>query len=155
MNLVARQAEMKRRMGDRQAALPALDELSREVECPYCFKNLTKISKRTGELEPCRFCAIIERRIKQGGYALTLHEYGRMLRQQEHRCAICKEEFSYVRKARRPSIDHCHDLFHVRGLLCGYCNTAIGLFFENETFLVNAIKYLKVNRLQRTWPILA
>jgi Recombination endonuclease VII len=31
----------------------------------------------------------------------------------------------------------------VRGLLCGSCNMAIGLFEENQEYLLSAIEYLK------------
>jgi len=37
----------------------------------------------------------------------------------------------------------CHKTGKIRGLLCGNCNTSLGLLKENIGVLNNAIKYLK------------
>ena len=39
-------------------------------------------------------------------------------------------------------IDHCHVTFHVRGILCSSCNTALGSAKENQTRLENLAKYV-------------
>lgn len=54
-------------------------------------------------------------------------------------CEICGVKFdSTIRK----NVDHCHDGGHIRGILCGQCNTGLGMFKDNIASLKNAIKYL-------------
>ena len=74
-------------------------------------------------------------------YGITLDEYNTMLQEQDYKCAICGNEDEV--EGRRLAIDHCHDTGHVRGLLCGKCNRGLGLFYDDEELLQNAIKYLK------------
>lgn len=80
----------------------------------------------------------IERRSLLKKYGLTLEEYEELLAEQDGVCAIC---------LRRPStslhVDHDHRTGHVRGLLCGRCNPAIGLFAESPSLLARAMEYLR------------
>ena len=46
-----------------------------------------------------------------------------MLRAQSHRCAICAVLQS---DKRAYAVDHCHESGAIRGVLCGFCNTALG-----------------------------
>ena len=74
-------------------------------------------------------------------YNLTPESYTKMLKAQEGKCAIC----------RRPSrtsprgtlyVDHDHHNKRTRGLLCGTCNSALGLFKDNPSILYRAALYL-------------
>jgi hypothetical protein len=80
-------------------------------------------------------------------YGITLAEYEQMLRDQNNKCAICKNEDEV--EGRRLAIDHCHESGNVRGLLCGKCNRGIGLFYDNKELLNNAISYLTKYALAR------
>lgn len=51
-------------------------------------------------------------------------------------CAICGND-------KKLFIDHDHETGKVRGLLCNYCNTGLGMFFENTKSLASAIVYLE------------
>lgn len=73
-------------------------------------------------------------------YGITLDQYNQMLEDQDYKCAICGNEDEV--EGRRLAIDHCHTKNEVRGLLCGKCNRALGLFYDNKELLNNAIQYL-------------
>lgn len=54
-------------------------------------------------------------------------------------CDICRKPFSPDRK---PCLDHCHETGKIRGMLCCFCNLALGGFNDSILSLENAIKYL-------------
>lgn len=70
-------------------------------------------------------------------YGITLQEYNDLALFQEHRCAICSE-----RPADRLHVDHDHVFGHVRGLLCGDCNRAVGLLRDDTYRVKSAHEYL-------------
>jgi hypothetical protein len=77
-------------------------------------------------------------------YGLTVDAYDAMVLAQKGLCAIC---------ARPPGdsrlhVDHCHKTGQVRGLLCGRCNTAIGLLGDDPKILAMAISYIQKPRVQ-------
>jgi hypothetical protein len=57
-------------------------------------------------------------------YGITLDDYNRMYAAQAGRCACCGAEELLV-------VDHCHKTGRVRKLLCGRCNTLIGMMGED------------------------
>lgn len=64
-------------------------------------------------------------------------------------CQICGLTEDVRRnKTYRLSIDHIKGTKSVRGLLCGRCNSAIGLFDHDEARLRKAIEYLERHRLK-------
>lgn len=71
-------------------------------------------------------------------YGITLVQYHELLKEQGGKCKICGKE----PKKRRLAVDHCHENGHVRGLLCGHCNTALGGFRDKPGNLVRAYCYL-------------
>jgi hypothetical protein len=62
---------------------------------------------------------------------------------QNGKCAICGGEPKFPKV--RLCVDHCHTTGLFRGLLCGHCNTALGLFKDDISSLKNAIRYLENN----------
>ena len=77
-------------------------------------------------------------------YGLTLEQYNDLLKEQNHKCAICKTDETDVFK-NLLYVDHCHSSGKVRGLLCHHCNTALGKFQDSVEVLSSAIDYLRKN----------
>lgn len=73
-------------------------------------------------------------------YNITLKRYEEMLQAQDNKCAVCKINFSELK--RKPCVDHCHKTGVVRGLLCHKCNVSIGLLNEDFGTVLNLVKYL-------------
>ena len=74
-------------------------------------------------------------------FGVTDEQYNSMLQRQDGGCAICGKPEADTR-GHKLHIDHCHDTGLVRGLLCASCNTGIGKFRDNISFLDRAIEYL-------------
>ena len=84
----------------------------------------------------------------KSNHSITLEEYNKMLEKQNGVCAICgKKETDKIssKKIKNLAVDHNHKTGKVRGLLCGRCNKAIGLFQDNLEHLQSAFKYLNGN----------
>lgn len=73
---------------------------------------------------------------------ITLEQYEGQFRLQGGVCAICKTHTT----KHRLHTDHDHLTGQFRGLLCGRCNQALGLFKDNLNTLNSAIEYLKKQR---------
>lgn len=70
-------------------------------------------------------------------HKITLEEYEAMFAAQGGKCAINLKE-----KIKVLQVDHDHDTGKIRGLLCGSCNRAIGLFGDDSERAVRAALYL-------------
>lgn len=88
-------------------------------------------------------------RKKNSEYYITcymdLEEHNQMVLNQDNKCKICKKKETSEHKngkTKRLSIDHNHISGKIRGLLCGKCNTALGLFKDSIRNLQSAIHYL-------------
>jgi hypothetical protein len=137
--------------------------------CPKCDRwytldnFYTNKSAANGYAAYCKPCDIAKNRARRQknkeGYFLagqkqkrirnhkiTTEKFNEMLSLQEHKCAICKNEFIDT-----PVIDHDHSCCLgryscgkcTRGLLCRTCNTGLGFFKDKMDNLENAIKYLQ------------
>ena len=70
-------------------------------------------------------------------YNMTLEDFEALLVAQRGLCAICRD------KLIKPCIDHCHITSRVRGILCGRCNTGLGMFRDNPDALRAAAMYVE------------
>lgn len=85
-------------------------------------------------------------------YGIEPEELQRLVDAQGGKCAICgrrppladdSKPLPRGQASTRLHLDHCHTTGDVRGLLCGKCNTMIGLAGENPDVLLAAVEYLR------------
>lgn len=83
-------------------------------------------------------------------FGISLEKYKTMFESQGGLCAICKKPESALNQKRTNTkllaVDHDHKTGLIRGLLCGRCNTAIGLLQEDPSLLDAAKKYINVTK---------
>lgn len=75
-------------------------------------------------------------------YNMTLEQYAEMFEQQKGCCAICGKHHTEV-PHKQLMVDHCHKTGKVRQLLCDFCNTALGKFYDNPELLIKAADYIR------------
>jgi hypothetical protein len=110
--------------------------------CHRCRKRkpLNEFSGTIIKYYTCNECKLS---IKQNEpYKQNKAIYSGLFEKQAGKCAICARPASELTK--RLSIDHDHVSKKVRGLLCGNCNTGLGMFKDNIEHLKAAIEYLTV-----------
>jgi len=66
-------------------------------------------------------------------YGITDEQYREMLREQDGRCAVCRQRppSGGAHQNRVLQVDHHHATGEVRGLLCNKCNMAAG-FLDDD-----------------------
>ena len=123
------------------------------VTCKKSFKKenfyARKYSYSDSQMSECKKCHdnrgkawVVKNRNKakdselQREYGISLKDYRKMKKDQNHLCAICKNKSKLV-------VDHNHENKIIRGLLCQSCNKVLGFSKENITTLKNAIHYLE------------
>lgn len=87
-----------------------------------------------------------ERHLRRS-YGINASEYGALLSRQAGVCAICGQPEQHAGgrhgdTQRQLAVDHDHETGMVRGLLCSFCNTAIGALRHDVNLLARAITYL-------------
>ena len=108
--------------------------------CKACSREDDRLRKLN--MSPENKKAYGRRNKLKNSYGITLDQYNKMLKEQNHKCSICgKDEVDTPKQ--RLHVDHCHTTGKVRGLLCHYCNIALGHLFDSKENLMNAIKYLE------------
>jgi len=82
---------------------------------------------------------------------LTEEQFVETYELQEGRCAICRDPIRLYREGNgrggkgAAAVDHDHQTGKFRALLCGKCNTGLGLFNEDPELLLVAAAYLVVH----------
>lgn len=79
-------------------------------------------------------------RSRQSKYGITPERFDTMLRFQNYRCAICRDQ---IYETRRQCLDHDHTTGKPRGILCPACNTGIGQLKDNILIVEAAGRYLQ------------
>ncbi len=119
------------------------DEI-RENHAEYRKNNREKVNTLNRKYKPNPE-KVKASRIRRA-YGMTSEDLAEMERQQDGRCAICRTSFA-PGKIRDRHIDHDHSKGNgrdsVRGLLCGFCNTGLGMFQDDPKMLRQVIAYLR------------
>jgi len=93
---------------------------------------------------------------KWQAYGVDATRYQEMLREQKGVCAICSQPEKITDNAsgkfKDLAVDHDHVTGAVRALLCSACNTAIGLFNDDEGLLAKAQTYVLYHRQSGQTP---
>jgi|SRR6185436_3628357 len=77
-------------------------------------------------------------------YGLSIAQYEALVIFQGGRCAICGTDKPKERhKSGNLHVDHDHKTGKRRGLLCGSCNSALGLFKDDPEIISKAAQYLR------------
>jgi hypothetical protein len=101
-----------------------------------------KKDKASGRLDrTCKSCRIVRQRERTLG--ITEEQYRELYHKQEGQCGICKRRL-YSKRYKAFAVDHDHTTGRIRGLLCGNCNTGLGLFRDDPIALSRAIEWVKV-----------
>ena len=81
-------------------------------------------------------------------YGLTKDDYGRLSREQNGVCALCRRPETLIMKGTlaKLAVDHDHVTGRVRGLLCRACNLGIGNLGEDPILLRAAADYIERHR---------
>lgn len=79
-------------------------------------------------------------------YGIGLWEIEGRLAENQYRCEICEENIF-----GEECVDHNHATGEVRGLLCGKCNTMLGLGKDSSVIFERAATYLKRTGDYSTW----
>jgi Recombination endonuclease VII len=121
---------------------------------PWC-KTCKKPKQRTGNIDrlkrwetrqdPTHIKKIRNRTAKLWNlmrYGLTFESYDELLEAQGGFCKLCKDR---DKCGRMLSVDHNHVTGEVRGLLCTFCNTALGMLRDNPELIDRMKIYLETN----------
>lgn len=87
---------------------------------------------------------VLNKRYKER-YGITYEQYCNMLKEQNHKCAICGVDEVDSRN-QKLCVDHDHSTGKVRKLLCHNCNCGLGHFKDNLGSIAKALEYLLNNR---------
>lgn len=158
----------KRWYAAKKAKTAAMSVAPTEIACSGCsevksatefFKNCTS---STGRLNSCKACVgdkwkgkyysdpeYREKTIKmvtaskrKNKYGVSPLEFDNLLAAQDNKCAICLSELDESTFKMRGNMDHDHKTGLPRGILCGHCNQAVGMFKDSRSILQRAIDYL-------------
>lgn len=129
----------------RKEVYPLREVTKTEKSCSNCgeIKPIDQFARQPSSsdglhswcLDCSRFVTFV-RHLKRN-YDLTYIEYTDMIAEQNGICPIC------LRSDQKLVVDHNHSTGAVRKLLCGRCNTALGMFDENVESILRAAEYLR------------
>ena len=107
---------------------------------PTTFEQRKAYVQKYKSRHPDRVKASYRKQSLRKNFGITPEEYDSLLLTQNGVCAACHEPPG----KKMLAVDHCHTKGHVRGLLCGNCNTAAGLLKEDRSRFESLMEYLNI-----------
>lgn len=88
--------------------------------------------------------AIERRNTRLRVMGITQADFDARFEAQNYACGICKTpiEEGAKRTSLRACADHCHATNRFRGILCGLCNSGVGIFRDDPQIITAAITWL-------------
>lgn len=113
----------------------------RQARGKHGYRNLCRTCHGTSESYLARYDAdyYYDKSLKSK-YGITINDYNNMFKEQKGCCKICGEHQDTIKS--KLCVDHCHTTGKIRGLLCQYCNSAIGFLKDDTTLLDKVRNYL-------------
>lgn len=109
------------------------------VALGLCRRHYAEQRRRAAGAQPRAVGHDAPAYFRQLRYGLAPEQHAALLAAQGGLCAVCKGAGGQ----RGLAVDHDHATGRVRGLLCGACNSAIGLLKERPDNFERAVAYLK------------
>lgn len=126
-------------------------EEKRPTHCPAGHDYLVYAYIKSDGALNCKECIRLRMPIQRPKrYGMALDQVHQALEEQDYKCAICQREFTddgYTRysidhnHACCPELPACGKCF--RGLLCKYCNSALGYLNDDPAILRAALEYIE------------
>lgn len=104
--------------------------------CDECRKAGSAATKRWAQNNLKKRAEYMKKYKRKYLYGVTEEQF-EALEAEYPACAICGSAAD-----KYPQLDHNHSTSQIRGLLCGNCNTGLGLFKESPELLAKASNYL-------------
>ena len=79
-------------------------------------------------------------------YGLTVEAFEQLLARQGGRCAICRTDTPSGAKGVGWCVDHDHVTGQLRGILCGSCNSGLGMLQDDPEIIAVALRYVREHR---------
>lgn len=120
-----------------------VSDFFRDKENKTGYKNQCKVCKYTRRNKIGRKETKTQRRkwMLKSVYGITAQQFESMVIEQNNKCKLCgasAETGAY----KTLYVDHNHVTGKIRSLLCGYCNTGLGMFKESPELLIKASQYV-------------
>ena len=119
----------------------AKKEYNKKYQKKYYKKYKERILKQSKEYYILGYKKIQAKRQLERLYGLSIEQYNNLFNEQEGCCIICGVH--QINLKRRLSVDHCHKIGKIRGLLCSKCNLVLGLFKDDHERFGKAQEYLR------------
>ena len=123
----------------------AVRDGSHSTYCRACYRAY---SAEWVKKNPEKAALKSRRRTLMANFGLTIPEWDAMFVAQEGRCAVCRTD--KVSGLGNFAVDHCHVTGKVRALLCGRCNTAMGMVGDDSARLRALADYLDLHAVAMT-----
>ena len=115
----------------------------------YRCKDCDEIARKKWSTDnPLRSHLSQRQRNLKHKYGVDLDWYTEKFKEQNNACAICESTENKTagdREFWNFSVDHCHTIGKVRGILCNNCNRALGLLLDSPSLLRKAANYIETH----------